>query len=249
MKQLTDYNFFIVGKGKLKKFREIAEFEHVIEPEVKGYVEVDHSLKGKWNTEFFEKPNPIILELGCGKGEYSVGLAQEFPEKNFIGVDIKGARIWKGAKTSHELGLKNVGFLRTRIELINSFFTTDEVSEIWVTFPDPQSKKRRAKKRLTSSGFLTRYQKFLKNEGTIHLKTDSTFLYEYTLEVVKLNNLVILKNTSDLYTENWTDRVLSIQTHYEKLHIDEGDNINYLAFKLPKNLELKEPPEFELHGE
>lgn len=230
-----------MGKGKLAKFQENATFEHVIEPEVKGYVGEDHYLKGKWRSDFFKNDYPIVLELGCGKGEYSVGLAENYPEKNFIGIDIKGARIWRGAKTSHEKGLKNIAFLRTRIEVINSFFSADEVDEIWITFPDPQQKKRRAKKRLTSSGFLMRYQKFLKDKGIVHLKTDSSFLYEYTNAVADLNKLEKIKNTPDLYGENWVDKILSIQTHYEKLHIDEGDRINYLSFYLEKNKALQEP--------
>ncbi|MGE4287925.1 MAG: tRNA (guanosine(46)-N7)-methyltransferase TrmB [Salinivirgaceae bacterium] len=235
-----------MGKGKLKKFQDNARFEHVIEPEVKGHVASDHALKGNWNTTFFKNKQPLVLELGCGKGEYSVGLARIFPEKNFIGVDIKGARIWKGAKTSFEEGLKNVAFLRTRIEVINSFFAPNEVDEIWITFPDPQMKKRRAKKRLTSSGFLSRYQKFIKNKALVHLKTDSTFLYEYTNEVVRVNQLKVIKNTPNLYGESWTDEILSIQTHYEQIHIDEGDRINYIVFELPKNKILIEP---EFDGE
>ncbi len=235
-----------MGKGKLEKFQDNAHFEHVIEPEVKGHVTVDHALKGKWNQAFFKNNHPLILELGCGKGEYTVGLARMFPDKNFIGIDIKGARIWRGAKTSHEEGLKNVAFLRTRIEVINSFFGSNEVDEIWITFPDPQMKKRRAKKRLSSSGFLSRYQKFLKNNGLVHLKTDSRFLYEYTNEVARINHFNIIKNTPNLYAENWTDQILSIQTHYEQLHIDDGDQITYIAFELPQPKQLLEP---ELNGE
>ncbi|MBI9067356.1 MAG: tRNA (guanosine(46)-N7)-methyltransferase TrmB [Salinivirgaceae bacterium] len=231
-----------MGKGKLHKFQEIGVFEHVIEPEIKAFVGENHPLKGKWNKEFFKNTNPIVVELGCGKGEYSVGLATAFPNKNFIGIDIKGARIWKGAKTSQEAGLKNIGFLRTRIEVINSFFDEGEVDEIWVTFPDPQQKKRRAKKRLTSSVFLAKYQKILKNNGLVHLKTDSSFLYQYTQELTLLNELNIVKNTRDLYGENWVDKILSIQTYYEKLHIDEGDKINYISFHLDTNIKLKEPP-------
>lgn len=230
-----------MGKGKLKKFKQNAKYNHVFEPEVSEFVSVDHSIKGKWNTNFFNNDRPIVIELGCGKGEYSVGLARLFPDKNFVGVDIKGARIWKGATESEKEQLKNVAFLRTRIELINSFFVQDEVDEIWITFPDPQMKKRRAKKRLTSSIFLTYYQKLLKDKGIINLKTDSTFLYEYTLEVIKLNKLEIIKNTDNLYAENWTDEILGIQTHYERLHIDDGDNINYVSFILPKNQRLVEP--------
>jgi tRNA (guanine-N7-)-methyltransferase len=230
-----------VGKGKLRKFQEIETFNHVIEPELKGQIEQNHAIKGNWNNQFFKNLNPIVLELGCGKGEYSVGLAKIFPNKNFIGIDIKGARIWRGAKTSLEEKIINVGFLRTRIELITRFFAPDEVSEIWITFPDPQMKRRRAKKRLTSSLFLSYYQNLIKNNAIIHLKTDSTFLYEYTNAVVKINGLEIIKNTSNLYAENWKDEILSIQTHYEKLHIDDGDAINYISFYLDKNKKLIEP--------
>jgi tRNA (guanine-N7-)-methyltransferase len=230
-----------VGKGKLKKFNEVATFSHVIEPEIRDHVAVDHVLKGNWKRDFFKNSHPIVVELGCGKGEYTVGMARRFPEKNFIGVDIKGARIWRGAKTSKEENLTNVAFLRTRIELISAFFVANEVSEIWITFPDPQMKTGRAKKRLTSAGFLTRYQLFIVDQGLVHLKTDSKFFYEYTLEVVKQNQLPLIKNTPDLYKELWTDAILAIQTHYEKLHIDEGDNINYISFKLNNQSVLKEP--------
>jgi tRNA (guanine-N7-)-methyltransferase len=230
-----------VGKGKLHKFRENATFSHVIEPEVKSYLAYDHPLKGKWDNEIFKNNNPIVLELGCGKGEYSVGLARRFPEKNFIGIDIKGARIWRGAKTSQLEQMNNVAFLRTRIEIINSFFAKDEVSEIWITFPDPQLKRKRAKKRLTSSGFLNLYQQFLANNGSINLKTDSAFLYKYSVAVAEQNKLPIEKATSDLYAETWVDEILSIKTHYEQLHIDDGDKINYLKFKLPNIGKLTDP--------
>lgn len=237
-----------MGKGKLRKFRENETFNHVIEPDAKGHITESHPLKGKWKNDFFNNQHPIVLELGCGKGEYSVGLAKLFPEKNFIGIDIKGARIWRGAKTSFEEKMTNIAFLRTRIELINSFFDKDEVDEIWITFPDPQMKKRRAKKRLTSPVFLSMYQKFLKNEGLINLKTDSRFLYQYTQAVVRANGLKIFKNTSDLYNENWTDKILSIQTHYEQLHIDDGDTINYIAFYLKHDQKLQEPDFTEEDG-
>lgn len=232
-----------MGKDKLRRFRQNAEFEHVIEPEVKEFIAVDHPIKGNWRSSFFKNEKPIVLELGCGKGEYTVGLSKLFPEKNFIGVDIKGARIWRGAKDSLEQGIKNVAFLRTRIELINSFFIEDEADEIWITFPDPQMKKRRAKKRLTSPAFLKNYQNLLKDNGIVHLKTDSSFLYEYTNRVAELNHLEIIRNTANLYAEKWTDEILSIQTYYERLHIDEGENINYISFRLPKNKTLQDPPE------
>ena len=230
-----------MGKGKLRKFKEIGTFNHVVEPDIKGYLSESHHLKGKWNSDFFKNENPIVLELGCGKGEYSVGLAQLFPDKNFIGIDIKGARLWRGAKTSVDKELTNIGFLRTRIEVITSFFAKDEVDEIWITFPDPQMKRRRAKKRLTSIEFLNRYQQLLKQNGTINLKTDSTFLYDYTNAVVDANNLNVIKSTSNLYDEDWTDEILSIQTHYEKLHIDDGDTINYISFDLDNTQKLVQP--------
>ncbi len=230
-----------MGKGKLKKFEQNDKYEHVIQPEVKEFVYVDHSIKGKWNELFFKNDNPIVLELGCGKGEYTVGMAKMFSNKNFIGVDIKGARIWKGATQVEDENITNAGFLRTRIELITSFFVPNEVDEIWITFPDPQMKKRRAKKRLTSSYFLEKYQHLLKDNGIIHLKTDSTFLYEYTLNLVKENNFEIIKHTSDLYAEQSVSEELSIKTHYENLHIDDGENINYISFKLPQKANIIEP--------
>lgn len=230
-----------MAKGKLERFKQNANYKHVIQPEVKEFVFIDHPIKGKWNENLFKNNQPIVLELGCGKGEYTVGLSKLFPKKNFIGVDIKGARIWKGATQVENEKITNAAFLRTRIELISSFFVENEVDEIWITFPDPQKKKRRAKKRLSSSVFLSKYQQLLKNNGIVHLKTDSTFLYEYTLKVITLNNLEIVKKTTDLYTEKWTDKMLSIQTHYENLHIDEGENINYICFKLDKYKKLVEP--------
>ncbi len=232
-----------MGKNKLKKFSDNAKFEHVIEPHVKEYLQVDHPLKTKWRSDFFKNPNPIILELGCGKGEYSVSLAQRDPQTNFIGVDIKGARIWKGATTSLEAGLKNIAFLRTRIELINSYFGPEEIDEIWVTFPDPQPKLKRAKKRLTGATFLTLYQRLLKHGGKIHLKTDSRLMYYYTQAVVKFNNLELLRHTANLYNEPYLDDMLLIKTHYEKLHIDEGDTIHYIEFKLDNHKTIAEPPE------
>ncbi len=235
-----------MGKGKLEKFRENASFGHVIEPEVKSFVAYDHPTKGKWNAEVFKNNHPIVLELGCGKGEYTIGLARMFPEKNLIGVDIKGARLWRGAKTSHQEAMNNVAFLRTRIEIINSFFNANEVSEIWITFPDPQLKKRRAKKRLTSANFLRLYQQFLVDNGLVHLKTDSTFLHRYTVAVLQKNNLAIELQTENLYSENWVDDILSIKTHYEALHIDEGEFINYVRFRLPKN-KLLTDPDFDEH--
>lgn len=230
-----------MGKGKLAKFRENETFGNVIQPEVTDFMNFSHPLKGRWNADVFKNDNPIVLELGCGKGEYTVGLARMFPDKNFIGVDIKGARIWTGAKESNLEQMTNVAFLRTRIEIVSAFFAPDEVSEIWITFPDPQMKKRRAKKRLTSSLFLTSYQKFLTDGGCINLKTDSRFLYHYSLKVAQLNNFEIERQTADLYAEPWVDDVLRIKTYYEQLHIDDGNTIHYLKYHLPRNKQLVEP--------
>ena len=233
-----------MGKGKLAKFRENETFANVFQPEITDFVNFEHELKGTWNSHVFKNSNPIVLELGCGKGEYTVGMARMFPDRNFIGVDIKGARIWTGAKASNLEQLSNVAFLRTRIEVINAFFAENEVSEIWITFPDPQMKERRAKKRLTSALFLSRYQKLLTDNGFVNLKTDSRFLYRYTCAVAEQNGLEIVRQSADLYSEPWTDDLLRIKTYYEQLHIDDGNTIHYLKFRLPKNKQLIEP-EFE----
>jgi tRNA (guanine-N7-)-methyltransferase len=221
-----------VGKNKLARWNELASFDNVIQPEISDVSGKDHPVKGKWNHGVFKNQNPLVLELGCGKGEYTVGLAIRFPGKNFIGVDIKGARMWRGAKTSHEHELTNVAFLRTRIEFINSFFKTDEVDEIWITFPDPHPGRRNSNKRLTSPFFLNSYRQFLKNNGLIHLKTDNIELYNYTKNIISHNNLVTLSATSDLYSGNISDDILSIRTHYEKIFLDEGMKITYIRFCL-----------------
>lgn len=225
-----------MGKNKLARWNELETFKNVIQTEI-GKVEIrDHPLKGKWNQELFENNNPIVLELGCGKGEYTVGLATKFPHKNFIGVDIKGARMWRGAKTSSEQKLTNTAFLRTRIEFIGSFFARDEVDEIWVTFPDPHPGLRNAGKRLTSPPFLIRYRSFLKESGLIHLKTDNIELYRYTLSLAVRNSLEVITATADLYSgsdsiENVPPDILSIRTHYEKIFLAKGMKINYLCFR------------------
>ena len=174
-----------MGKDKLRRFAENLTFECLVQPEFEDIFHKDHPLKGRWHEDFFGNDNPVILELGCGKGEYTIALAERNPHNNYIGVDIKGARMWRGAKTATESGMGNVGFLRTRIEFINSFFGRDEVSEIWITFPDPQLKTRRAKKRLTSPLFLEYYARFLRPDGWINLKTDSQHLFGYTGEVIR----------------------------------------------------------------
>lgn len=219
----------------------MAEFPNVLQPPFEEVFEKNYALRGKWNREFFTKEQPLVLELGCGRGEYTVGLAQHYPGKNFIGIDIKGARIWKGARAALEGQLENVAFLRSRVDFINSFFAAGEVDEIWITFPDPQPKK--ALKRLTSSRFLNRYQKLLKNEGCIHLKTDSSFLYEYTLSLAKHNGLKIEVATEDLYQSGLADEILSIRTYYENMWLNEGLQIKYLQFRLPDGKTIIEPPD------
>ncbi len=196
-------------------------------------------LRGQWGKEYFHNDNPIVLELGCGKGEYAVGLAQKFPDKNFIGIDIKGARMWTGARRAEEMGLKNVAFLRTNIELLPHFFGADEVSEIWITFPDPQMKKER--KRLTSTRFLELYREVSIPNGTIHLKTDSPFLYTYTHLLTELNKMETIVDTDDLYHSDIVTDILEIRTFYEQQWLDRGLTIKYISFKLDHTTELVEP--------
>ncbi len=227
-----------MGKGKLAKFAEMAGFPHVFQCAERGEG-APFALQGKWGESFFGNDRPIVLELGCGRGEYTVGLARLFPEKNFIGTDIKGARMWTGAKESLEAGLKNVAFLRTRIEFIDRFFAPGEVSEIWLTFPDPQMKK--ATKRMTSTYFLERYRRFLVPDGLIHLKTDSRFLFTYTHCMVQANGLPVEASTDDLYHSPWADVVRSIRTYYERQWMERGIDIKYIAFRLPAKGALKEP--------
>ena len=235
-----------MGKNKLTKFAEMATYPHVFEPTDIESFDEPHEMKGQWNDKFFQNNNPIILELGCGKGEYTVGLAGMLPKKNIIGVDIKGARMWTGATESLQQGMKNVAFLRTRIEFIQRFFAPNEVSEIWLTFSDPQMKM--PTKRLSSTYFLNRYRKFLEDNGIIHLKTDSNFLYTYTNYILRANNLKSLIETQDLYKNseklNLNEeqrKVLCIKTYYEKQWLQRGIPIKYLSFRLPKEGYLKEP--------
>ncbi|MCK4921492.1 MAG: tRNA (guanosine(46)-N7)-methyltransferase TrmB [Bacteroidales bacterium] len=234
-----------MSKNKLQKFDEISHFKRVYQPEFEEVQNKDFFLKGQWSKSVFNNDHPLVLELGCGKGEYTLGLAQKYPEKNFIGIDIKGARIWRGAKTSNEEDIRNSGFIRTRIEVIDSFFGEDEVEEIWLTFPDPQAKKRRMGKRLSGSRFLLMYQKFLKPDGIIHLKTDSKILFDYTLELVQYNNFKLLFSTNDLYQSGMKDEILQIHTFYEKQYLAQGLKINYLKFRLPKNINIEELPSNE----
>ena len=193
----------------------------------------DFQYKGKWNADFFKNDKPIVLELGCGKGEYSVGLAQGFPEKNFIGIDIKGARFWRGAKTALEEGLDNVGFLRTQIELIDDAFAENEVSEIWITFPDPQIKYKRTKHRLTNTGFLQKYKKILKPQGVVNLKTDSEFMHGYTLGLLHgAGHEVIYANHHVYKNEGAPKEVTRIQTFYEKQYLEKEKPITYIKFRI-----------------
>jgi tRNA (guanine-N7-)-methyltransferase len=230
-----------VGKNKLARWTELGSYDNVIQPEIEDVSGKDHPIKGRWNQDLFKNGNPITLELGCGKGEYTVGLANNFPHDNFIGIDIKGARMWRGAKTSNEQKLPNVAFLRTRIEFINSFFSSDEVDEIWITFPDPHPGGRNSNKRLTSPWFLNSYRLFLKDKGLIHLKTDNKELYDFTCKVLSHNNVETIISTNDLYTEK-IDNILSIRTHYEKIFLDAGLKINYLSFRLDKEKIIENAP-------
>ena len=230
-----------MAKKKLARFAELETFPNVIQPRFNEVFGREYHLKGSWNRCQFRNDNPIVLELGCGKGEYTTGLARRFPGKNFIGIDIKGSRIWKGARTALADQLGNVAFLRTHIEMIRSFFGKDEVDEIWLTFPDPQLKKKR--KRLTSSRFLNTYGSFLKKGGLIHLKTDSQILYQYTLDLARHNNLPVRIHTRDLYHSGIESDSLGIQTFYERRFLDRGMKINYLCIELSNEKTIEEPVE------
>ncbi len=212
-----------MGKPKLEKF---AELEHL-----KNVFDRDSSIKGKWAT-YFDNKNPIVLELACGKGEYARGMSVIFPDKNFIGVDIKGNRLWTAAQLSIQGELRNVAFIREQIDLLEEYFCEGEIDEIWIIFPDPFLKKSRAKKRLTAPKFLEVYKRLLKKGGLVNLKTDSPELYNYTLEVIRDQRLTIIENHSDIYKEEVTYKTHNIQTHYEKMHLKNLRTIKYLQFKL-----------------
>ena len=217
-----------MGKDKLRKFAEVATFENVVQ------LDAGYEYKGKWASNFFGNQKPIILELACGKGEYTVNLAKMFPDINFIGIDYKGNRIWRGAKTALEEGIKNVGFLRIQIETILEYFCQGEVSEIWITFPDPQPQDSREKKRLTNPKFLERYKFILKDDGIMHLKTDNDGFYAYTLEQIENLGLNKFKDTADLYNSDLVDEVLSIKTYYERKYLAVDKNINYVQWSFKK---------------
>ena len=228
-----------MGKGKLKKFRENETFSCLVQPTTEEVLHCDHPLKGRWKSEMFHNDHPIVLELGCGKGEYTVALGERFPDKNYIGIDIKGARLWKGAKYATQQSLGNVAFLRTRIEFIESLFAPGEIDEIWITFADPQERKPR--KRLTHPRFLESYRRILAPGGIIHLKTDSRLLHHFTLETVRQNGLPLIEACEDIYGSGRADELLSIQTFYEKNFLAQGIPITYLAFRLDNKKALVEP--------
>ena len=219
------------SKNKLKRFIQNESFSNVIQPKRQELLSKNFNYRGNWNSLYFKNNNPIIIELGCGRGEYTVNLAKLNPDKNYIGIDIKGARFWRGAKTSIDEKLDNVVFLRTQIELINLVFGKDEVDEIWLTFPDPQIKYQRTKHRLTNPFFLNLYKKILKNKGIVHLKTDSEFLHGYTLGILKSFSINLIFSNHDIYkNNNAPDEVINIKTHYEKLFLESNKNISYLSF-------------------
>ena len=231
-----------MSKGKLAKFADMEKYENVFQYPFSVVEHVPFDMQGRWREDYFHNDHPIVLELGCGKGEYAVGLARMFPDINFIGVDIKGARMWTGATQALNEGLGNVAFLRTNIEIIERFFSPGEVQEIWLTFSDPQMKNPR--KRLSSTFFMERYRKFLVDGGIVHLKTDSNFLFTYTRLMVEKNGLPMLLCTDDLYhfeqVDEATRQILSIHTYYENMWIERGLNIKYLKFRLPHEGLLEE---------
>ena len=220
------------SKNKLKRFKENLTFSNVIQPERASWIAGEFLWKGKWNSHFFKNNNPIVLELGCGKGEYSLHLAKRNPNKNFIGIDIKGARFWCGAKTALDTQVTNVGFLRTQIELIAYCFDKDEIDEIWITFPDPQIKYKRTKHRLTHPDFLAAYKKVLKSKGCIHLKTDSSFLFGYTLGIVSQVGVIQYAHHDIYNNPQAPEDATAVQTFYEKMFLEKGQPITYLQFSL-----------------
>ncbi|GGK22799.1 tRNA (guanine-N(7)-)-methyltransferase [Yeosuana aromativorans] len=221
------------SKNKLKRFKENETFKNVIQPTRDELVNQQFLLKGNWNAKYFKNNNPLVLELGCGKGEYSVALAQKYPDKNFIGIDIKGARFWRGAKTAIETGLDNVAFLRTQIELIDYAFGNNEVNEIWITFPDPQIKYKRTKHRMTNSAFLQRYKSILKPDGVVNLKTDSEFMHGYTLGLLHGEGHEVLYANHNVYKQEGSpEDVTSVQTFYESQYLEQDKAITYIRFKI-----------------
>lgn len=233
METLFLRKILIVGKNKLERFAELETLPNTLQPKFDNWADV-FEYKGLWNDNIFQNNNPIVLEVGCGKGEYTVGLARQYPEKNFIGIDRKGARIWRGAKTAHDEHINNIRFLRIDMDKIDQCFGAGEVSEIWITFPDPQPQKSRVRKRLTHPKFLSKYKQILAPDGIVHLKTDSQALHEYTLEVIAEEGHKLLFSTNNLYQypENQNDPILSIKTFYESMFLAQGLPITYLKFQL-----------------
>ncbi|MCC8360976.1 tRNA (guanosine(46)-N7)-methyltransferase TrmB [Salinimicrobium sediminilitoris] len=221
------------SKNKLKRFRENETFSNVVQPTREEVLEGNFEYRNKWGSELFGNDKPIVLELGCGKGEYSVALAQAYPEKNFIGIDIKGARFWRGAKTALEEGLQNVAFLRTQIELVDLLFGENEIDEIWITFPDPQIKYKRTKHRMTNSEFLQKYKKILKPGGLVNLKTDSEFMHGYTLGLLHGEGHEVVQANHNVYKNEYSPKeVTGIQTFYEKQYLEQGKPITYIQFRI-----------------
>ena len=217
-----------MGKNKLKRFAENETFENLFQHNDFNARNEPFPMKGKWHSNYFKNENPIVLELGCGRGEYTMGMAERFPDKNFIGIDRKGARIWRGCKDGIEKKMTNVAFLRIKIEDIEHYFAQNEIAEIWVTFPDPQLRKER--RRLISPNFVSKYQKIITPTGIIHLKTDSKELYEYVLETASLENWNIVENRPDVYAAGGVSVLTEIQTFYEKKWLQEGKPILYISF-------------------
>ena len=221
------------SKNKLKRFNENNTFHNVFQPKREELVDAVYPLKGQWNKQFFKNNNPLVLELGCGKGEYTVGLAERYPNKNFIGVDIKGARFWRGAKTAIENKMPNVAFIRAQIELIEELFASNEVDEIWITFPDPQIKYKRTKHRMTNATFLKRYKNILNDAGIVHLKTDSEFMHGYTLGLLHGQGHEVQYANHDVYRQEGSpEEVTAIQTFYENQYLEKQKAITYIRFKI-----------------
>ncbi len=221
------------SKNKLKRFIENETFQNVFQPTREEVMSGEFALKGKWNTDFFKNNNPIIVELGCGKGEYTVGLAEQNPNKNYIGIDVKGARFWRGAKSAVDSGMSNVAFIRTQIELVDFIFANQEIDEIWITFPDPQIKYKRTKHRMTNSEFLQLYKKILKPDGIVNLKTDSEFMHGYTLGLLHGEGHEVLYANHNVYVNEGSPKeVTDFQTFYEKQYLDKNKAITYVKFKI-----------------
>nr|WP_321221813.1 tRNA (guanosine(46)-N7)-methyltransferase TrmB [uncultured Psychroserpens sp.] len=221
------------SKNKLKRFKENETFANVFQPTREELVDSVYKLKGNWKSSVFKNNNPLVLELGCGRGEYSVELARKFPKKNFIGIDIKGARFWRGAKTAIEENISNVAFIRTQIELVDVVFAENEVDEIWITFPDPQIKYKRTKHRMTNSQFLKRYKTILNPEGFVNLKTDSEFMHGYTLGLLHGEGHEVLYANHNVYKQEGSpEEVTSIQTYYESQYLEQNKPITYIKFKI-----------------